>query len=327
MKLTCPNKNFFKGKNFHPKNTSQSILFGLDDLKEAVQVAASKSYLRTLLNALKIFIPNTILDIYVEFLYNVFVTKEADQAKQLYQVYRTEFTKVTLNKHQSYIPLEWYEEVINKLTRITLLKCPTIDDLHNLNDILPKGNDYCRLIKLVDILKTNKISVNSEDWLDIDDKSEQFSDICIKVIEELLKKQNFNEAEELAEYCELNQNIFHRIHLARIGRQIEVLRLHNDFEEILAFWQSAHVQLMKIGIKDSDFIDFLKFQNRRSHLIIERIVLLNLVGQLCPNDIETSRSLWQLLLHFVNDHKKVRFDYLIDLKDQILFRPIFHISK
>jgi len=119
-----------------------------------------------------------------------------------------------------------------------------------------------------------------------------------------LKKQKFNEAEELAKYCELSPNTFHRIHLARIGRQIEVLRLHNDFEEILAFWQSAHVQLMKIGIKDSDFIDFLKFQNRRSHLLIERIVLLNLISQLCPNDQETSRSLWQLLLHFVNDHKK-----------------------
>jgi hypothetical protein len=34
--------------------------------------------------------------------------------------------------------------------------------------------------------------------------------------------------------------------------------LNNDFEEILEFWKSAHVQLMKIGIKDVDFIDFLK---------------------------------------------------------------------
>ena len=115
-----------------------------------------------------------------------------------------------------------------------------------------------------------------------------------KVIEELLKKQKFDEAEELAKYCELTPNIFHRIHLARIGRQIEILRLQNDFEEILTFWQSAHVQLMKIGIKDSDFIDFLRFQNRRSHLIIERIVLLNLIGQLCPNDVETSKQLWQV---------------------------------
>ena len=65
----------------------------------------------------------------------------------------------------------------------------------------------------------------------------------------------FNEAEELADYCELSKD---RIHLARIGRQIEMLRLNNDFEEILAFWKSAHIQLMKIGIKDSDFIDFLK---------------------------------------------------------------------
>ena len=149
--------------------------------------------------------------------------------------------------------------------------------LHDLNEIFPKGNDYCRIIKLVDILKTNKISVNSEDWLDIDDKSEQFNDICLKVIEELLKKQKFNEAEELADYCELQKNIFHRIHLARIGRQIEILRLNNDFEEILMFWKSAHIQLMEIGIKDSDFIDFLKFQNRRSNLDIERIFLLNLI--------------------------------------------------
>ena len=110
----------------------------------------------------------------------------------------------------------------------------------------------------MDILKSNKMNVNSEEWLDIDDKSDQFNDICLKVIEELLKMQKFNEAEQLAEFCELGQNIFHRIHLARIGRQIEVLRLNNDFEEILMFWKSSHTQLMKIGIKDSDFIDFLK---------------------------------------------------------------------
>jgi hypothetical protein len=37
-----------------PKST---VLFGLNDLKEAIQIAASKSYLRTLLNSLRIFIP------------------------------------------------------------------------------------------------------------------------------------------------------------------------------------------------------------------------------------------------------------------------------
>jgi hypothetical protein len=46
--------------------------------------------------------------------------------------------------------------------------------------------------------------------------------------------------------------------LARIGRQIEILRLNNDFDEILEFWKNSHIQLMKIGIKDIDFIDFLK---------------------------------------------------------------------
>lgn len=104
-------------------------------------------------------------------------------------------------------------------------------------------------------MKSNKISVNCEEWLDMEDKSDQFNEICFKVIEELLKMQKFNEAEELADYCELSKD---RIHLARIGNQIEILRLNNDFEEILAFWKSAHIQLMKIGIKDSDFIDFLK---------------------------------------------------------------------
>jgi hypothetical protein len=118
-----------------------------------------------------------------------------------------------------------------------------------------KDNEYRRLIKLVYILKSNKISVNCEEWLDMEDKSDQFNEICFKVIEELLKMQKFNEAEELADYCELSKD---RIHLARIGNQIEILRLNNDFEEILAFWKSAHIQLMKIGIKDSDFIDFLK---------------------------------------------------------------------
>jgi hypothetical protein len=97
--------------------------------------------------------------------------------------------------------------------------------------------------------------VNCDECLDIDDKSDQFTDLCFKVIEELLKIQKFNEAEELADFCELSKD---RIHLARIGHQIEILRLNNDFEEILVFWKSANIQLMKIGIKDSDFIDFLK---------------------------------------------------------------------
>jgi len=181
MMLTCPNINALLQASKNTTTSGKSVLFGLNELKEVVLIAASSSYLRTLLNALKIFIPNTILDIYVEFLYNVFVNKDVETAKKLYQMYRIEFTKITLNKHKSYIPLEWYEEVINKIMRITLLKCQTADDLHNLNKILPKGNDYSRLIKLIDILKANKISVNSEDWLDIDDKSEQFNDICLKV--------------------------------------------------------------------------------------------------------------------------------------------------
>ena len=118
---------------------SKSILFGLDDLKEAVQVAASKSYLRTLLNSLKIFLPNSILEIYVEFLYSVFIIKDTKQAKKLYSNYKYELIKVTLSKHQSYIPIEWYEEVINKLTRITILKCHTIDDLLVLTKILTQS--------------------------------------------------------------------------------------------------------------------------------------------------------------------------------------------
>ena len=111
------------------------------------------------------------------------------------------------------------------------------------------------MIKLVHILKSNKITINAEELLEIDDKSEQFNEVCFKVIEELLKIQKFNEAEELAEFCEISKD---RIHLARIGRQIEIIRLNNDFEEILLFWKNSHIQLMKIGIKDIDFIDFLK---------------------------------------------------------------------
>ena len=146
------------------------------------------------------------------------------------------------------------------------------------------------------------MTINSDEWLSLDDNSDQFTDICLKVIEELLKLQKFDEAEHLADYCELNK---HRIHLARIARQIELLRINNDFEEILEFWKSSHVQLMKIGIKDSDFIDFLKFQNSRSNLTIEKIVLLNLICQLCPNDSETSKNLWLLLIQFVIDYKRV----------------------
>jgi hypothetical protein len=116
------------------KNPS-TPLFGLNDLKEAIRIAASKSYLRTLLNALRIFIPKTILDIYVEFLYNVFVSKDRVTAQQLFLNYKHEHLKVTLNKYQSFIPFEWYEEVISKLTRITILKCHTIEDLQNLTQI------------------------------------------------------------------------------------------------------------------------------------------------------------------------------------------------
>lgn len=119
-----------------PGSSKLSVLFGLNDLKDAIQIASSRSYLRTLLNSLKIFIPKTILDIYVEFLYNIFVTRDADQAQKLYSSYKYELIKVTLNKHQSYIPLEWYEEMINKLTRITILKCHNIEDLNNLTSIL-----------------------------------------------------------------------------------------------------------------------------------------------------------------------------------------------
>jgi len=244
-----------KKVEINTKTNPKNILFDLSDLKEAIIAAASKSYLRTLLNALKIFTPKTILDIYVEFLYNLFVIKDSNQAQKLYSSYKHELIKLTLSKHQSHIPIEWYEEVINKLTRIMILKCYMIEDLQNLTNILGQVNEYRRLIKLVFTLKSNKITVNCEEWIEVEEKSDQFNDICFKVIEELLKIQKFNEAEDLADYCELNRD---RIHLARIGRQIELLRLNNDFEEILEFWKSAHVQLMKIGIKDVDFIDFLK---------------------------------------------------------------------
>lgn len=39
--------------------------------------------------------------------------------------------------------------------------------------------------------------------------------------------------------------------------------------------------------------------------MLERIVLLNLICQLCPNDLEMAKSLWNLLLQFVIDYKKV----------------------
>ncbi len=117
----------------------KSILFGLNDLKEAIQMTASKSYLRTLLNSLKIFLPNSILDIYVEFIYSVFVIKDLKQAQKLYSNYKYELIKITLSKHQSYIPIEWYEEVINKLTKITIIKCYTIDDLLILTKIITQS--------------------------------------------------------------------------------------------------------------------------------------------------------------------------------------------
>lgn len=123
-------------------------LFGLSDLKEAIQIVASKSYLRTLLNSVRIFIPRTILDIYVEFLYNVYVTKDPIRAQKLYSNYKYELIKVTLSKYQSFIPLEWYEEVISKLTRITILKCHTIEDLQNLTNILGASNSISPSISL-----------------------------------------------------------------------------------------------------------------------------------------------------------------------------------
>jgi hypothetical protein len=96
------------------------------------------------------------------------------------------------------------------------------------------------------------------------------------------KWKEFDEAEKLAEFCDLSKD---RIHLARIASQIEILRINNDFEEILEFWKTSHIQLMKIGIKDSDF---LKFQSSRSNLTIEKIVLLNIICQSCSDDEESS---------------------------------------
>ena len=73
--------------------------------------------------------------------------------------------------------------------------------------------------------------------LSLEDNSDHFTDICLKVIEELLKLQKFYEAEQLAELCDLSKD---RIHLAPIARQIEILRINNDFEEILEFWKKSH---------------------------------------------------------------------------------------
>lgn len=238
----------------------------------------------------------------MEFLYCVFRKKDSNMALKLHSMYKTELIKTSLNKHQLIIPIEWYEEVINKLTRIIVLKCQTIDDLNTLTKLLGPDNEYRRFIKLIYTLKSNSISVSCDNWLDMYDKSEQFNEICFKCIEELLKIEKFDEADELANFCELSKD---RIHLARFANQIEVLRLNNDFEEILDFWKHAHIELMKIGIKDSDFIDFLKFQNSRSSLVLERIVLLNLICQLVPNDNESSKNLRHLLFQFVLEHKKV----------------------
>ena len=40
-------------------------------------------------------------------------------------------------------------------------------------------------------------------------------------------------------------------------------------------------------------------------MFLERIVLLNLISQLCPNDTEISKNLRLILLEFVNNYKKV----------------------
>lgn len=238
----------------------------------------------------------------MEFLYHVFRKKDSNMALQLYSMYKTELIKVSLNKHQLTIPLEWHEEVINRLTRIVVLRCQTINDLKTLTKLLGPDNEYKRFIKLIYTLKSYNINVPCDNWLDIYDKSEQFNELCFKCIEELLKMKKFDEADKLADFCELSKD---RIHLARFANQIELLRLNNDFEEILEFWKHAHIELMKIGIKDSDFIDFLKFQNSRSSLVLERIVLLNLICQLVPNDNESSKNLRHLLFQFVLEHKKV----------------------
>ena len=48
------------GRHYSVLESNKNVLFGLLDLKEAIQLAASKSYLKTLFNSLKIFIPVTI---------------------------------------------------------------------------------------------------------------------------------------------------------------------------------------------------------------------------------------------------------------------------
>lgn len=59
MKLNL-SANKIKAINDKPENQN---IFNLADLKEAIQVAAYKSYLQTLLNAVRIFIPVHILDL------------------------------------------------------------------------------------------------------------------------------------------------------------------------------------------------------------------------------------------------------------------------
>jgi hypothetical protein len=321
-KISCLCSFIYASMNYYiipsSDDKKNSILFSLSNLKDAIQVAASKSYLRTLLNGLKIFQPKTLLDIYVEFLYNVFVIKR-ENSGQIYHFYKKKYVEATLTKHQSLIPLEWYDKVINDLTRITIYKSHNIEDLKNLNQILGVNNEYSRLIKLVEIIKCNKTNVNSNDWLNMNETSEQFTQVCFTVIEELLKMQKFGEAEELANFCNLPKS---RIHLARFAQQIKLIRLNNDFEEILLFWRNAHTKLLQIGIKNNESIDFLKEQNSQSNLVLERIVLMNLLSQLCPGDEEISINLWRILLFCVNEYK--RKNELFQLRD--VFKKMLHFD-
>jgi ferritin len=48
----------------------------------------------------------------------------------------------------------------------------------------------------------------------------------------------------------------------------------------------------------------IQLQNTRSNLVLERIVLLNLISQLCPGDVEVTKNLRHILLEFVHSCKK-----------------------
>ena len=271
------NKSNATNRPQQPLNNSQdtnryACLNSLDELRDAIVTAAARKRLKTLCNALRIFMPNSLLDKYVDFLRSVFARHVEDGSggdeeettlivsKRLLAEYKREALSLTTsNKNAnaaaaSAQQLEWFEDVIEKITRITILSCYSLADLSRFGELLANDANethVIRLIKLVACMLRANVSLDCSELVDKDNDSYR---IGYLLVDELCKRERYADAVELAESCKLGTE---RIHLAYFSRQLELLRAQQKVHNIVEFWTNSSDKFAKAGISDQQYCEFM----------------------------------------------------------------------